>query len=154
MLRTFSKLHGLASLRLGWGYCSEDILNSLMKVRGPFSVNIAAIMAGIAAIEDITFQEKSFQHNKIWMKWLENEIQLLKLDFQPSITNFLLVQFPETADHSAKKAETFLAERGILVRGMEVYGLPNHLRVSIGNETENKILVRELKSFLENNHEY
>ena len=154
MLRTFSKLHGLASLRLGWGYCSEDILNSLMKVRGPFSVNIAAIMAGTAAIEDIKFQEKSFQHNKIWMKWLENEIQLLKLDFQPSITNFLLVQFPETADHSAKKAETFLAERGILVRGMEVYGLPNHLRISIGNEMENKILVKELKSFLENNHEY
>ena len=153
MLRTFSKLHGLASLRLGWGYCSEDILNSLMKVRGPFSVNIAAIMAGTAAIEDIKFQEKSFQHNKIWMKWLENEIQLLKLDFQPSITNFLLVQFPETADHSAKKAETFLAERGILVRGMEVYGLPNHLRISIGNEIENKILVKELKSFLENNHE-
>ena len=153
MLRTFSKLHGLASLRLGWGYCSEDILNSLMKVRGPFSVNIAAIMAGTAAIEDIKFQEKSFQHNKIWMKWLENEIQLLKLDFQPSITNFLLVQFPETDDHSAKKAETFLAERGILVRGMEVYGLPNHLRISIGNETENKILIRELKSFLENNHE-
>ena len=153
MLRTFSKLHGLASLRLGWGYCSEDILNSLMKVRGPFSVNIAAIMAGTAAIEDIKFQEKSFQHNKIWMKWLENEIQLLKLDFQPSITNFLLVQFPETADHSAKKAETFLAERGILVRGMEVYGLPNHLRISIGNEMENKILVKELKSFLENNHE-
>ena len=64
-------------------------------------------MAGTAAIEDIKFQEKSFQHNKIWMKWLENEIQLLKLDFQPSITNFLLVQFPETDDHSAKKLKLF-----------------------------------------------
>ncbi len=57
MLRTFSKLHGLASLRLGWGYASENIIANLMKVRGPFSVNTAAIMAGVAALEDLEFQK-------------------------------------------------------------------------------------------------
>ena len=154
MLRTFSKLHGLASLRLGWGYCSEYILNTLMKVRGPFSVNIAAMLAGTAAIQDIKFQEKSFQHNKKWMQWLKDEFKLLRLDFQPSITNFLLVKFPDTKNHNATNAEKFLADRGILVRGMKVYGLPNHLRISIGNEKENRVLIKELKSFLENSHEF
>jgi len=153
MLRTFSKLHGLASLRLGWGYCSEYILNTLMKVRGPFSVNTCAMLAGTAAIEDIDFQEKSISHNKVWMQWFENELNHLKLDFQKSVTNFLLVKFPETKDHSAQNAENFLADRGILVRGMKVYGLPNHLRISIGNEIENKTLIKELKNFLKKNNE-
>ena len=150
MLRTFSKLHGLASLRLGWGYASKKIIENLMKVRGPFSVNTAAIMAGVAAIEDLEFQNKSIEHNLKWMSWLKNELQLLNLDFQPSITNFLLIKFPNNNKHNAQNAENFLASKGILVRGMKVYGLLDHLRVSIGNETENFRFVEELKTFLEN----
>ncbi|MDC3116653.1 histidinol-phosphate transaminase [Alphaproteobacteria bacterium] len=150
MLRTFSKLHGLASLRLGWGYCSEYILSNLMKVRGPFSVNSAAILAGIAAIEDIEFQEKSVAHNLEWMRWFEKELKLLKLDFQPSVTNFLLIKFPNEVINSAQNAVKFLAEKGILVRGMHAYGLPNYLRVSIGNEKENLTFIKQLKSFLDN----
>ena len=150
MLRTFSKLHGLASLRLGWGYCSEYILSSLMKVRGPFSVNTAAILAGIAAIEDIQFQENSVAHNLKWMAWFEKELKLLKLNFQTSVTNFLLIKFPDEILNSAQNAVKFLAERGILVRGMDAYGLPNYLRVSIGNEEENITFIKELKSFLDN----
>ena len=148
MLRTFSKLHGLASLRLGWGYCSEYILSNLMKVRGPFSVNSAAMLAGIAAIEDIEFQEKSVAHNLEWMRWFEKELKLLNLDFQPSVTNFLLIKFPSKSRNNAQNAEKFLAEKGILVRGMNAYGLSNYLRVSIGNEEENIIFIKELKSFL------
>jgi len=87
------------------------------------------------------------------MQWFENELNHLKLDFQKSVTNFLLVKFPETKDHSAQNAENFLADRGILVRGMKVYGLPNHLRISIGNEIENKTLIKELKNFLKKNNE-
>ncbi len=150
MLRTFSKLHGLASLRLGWGYCSEYILSNLMKVRGPFSVNTAAMLAGIAAIEDIEFQNKSVAHNLKWMSWLENEIKLLKLDFQRSVTNFLLIKFPNETRYNAQNAEKFLAEKGILVRGMNAYGLSNYLRVSIGNEEENIIFINELKNFINN----
>ena len=150
MLRTFSKLHGLASLRLGWGYCSEYILSNLMKVRGPFSVNTAAILAGIAAIEDIQFQENSVAHNLKWMAWFEKELRLLKLNFQTSVTNFLLIKFPDEILNSAQNAVKFLAERGILVRGMNAYGLPNYLRVSIGNEEENITFIKQLKSFLDN----
>ena len=150
MLRTFSKLHGLASLRLGWGYCSEYILSNLMKVRGPFSVNTAAMLAGIAAIEDIQFQENSVAHNLKWMAWFEKELKLLKLNFQTSVTNFLLIKFPDEILNSAQNAVKFLAERGILVRGMNAYGLPNYLRVSIGNEEENITFIKQLKSFLDN----
>ena len=150
MLRTFSKLHGLASLRLGWGYCSEYILSNLMKVRGPFSVNSAAMLAGIAAIEDIEFQQKSVAHNLEWMCWFEKELKLLNLDFQTSVTNFLLIKFPNDVLNSAQNAVKFLAEKGILVRGMNAYGLPNYLRVSIGNEEENITFIKQLKSFLDN----
>ena len=150
MLRTFSKLHGLASLRLGWGYASENIIDNLMKVRGPFSVNTAAIMAGVAALEDLEFQKKSVQHNLKWMSWFEKELQSLNLDFQSSITNFLLIKFPSDQKHNAQNAENYLSSKGILVRGMKVYGLSNYLRVSIGTQEENIEFVNELKSFLEN----
>ena len=150
MLRTFSKLHGLASLRLGWGYCSNYILNNLMKVRGPFSVNLAAILAGTAAINDIDFQNKSIEHNIKWMSWLEKELKKLNLSFQTSVTNFLLIKFSNETKFNAQSAEKFLASRGILVRGMSVYNLPSYLRVSLGTEEENRILIKELKSFLEN----
>ena len=147
MLRTFSKLHGLASLRLGWGYASENIIENHMKVRGPFSVNTVAIMAGVAALEDLEFQKKSVQHNQKWMSWFEKELKSLNLDFQKSITNFLLIKFPDEKNYNAEHAEIFLASKGILVRGMKVYGLPNHLRVSIGNEEENIKFLNELKTF-------
>ena len=150
MLRTFSKLHGLASLRLGWGYASRKIIDNLMKVRGPFSVNSAAIMAGIAAIEDLEFQNKSVQHNLKWMSWFENELKSINLEFQPSIANFLLIKFPNNNRYNAQNAENFLASKGILVRGMKVYGLSNHLRVSIGRESENFKFIKELKKFLAN----
>ena len=150
MLRTFSKLHGLASLRLGWGYCSNYILNNLMKVRGPFSVNLAAIIAGTAAINDIDFQNKSIEHNIKWMSWLEKELKKLNLSFQISVTNFLLIKFSNETQFNAQSAEKFLASRGILVRGMAVYNLPSYLRVSLGTEEENRTLIKELKSFLEN----
>ena len=150
MLRTFSKLHGLASLRLGWGYASENIIKNLMKVRGPFSVNNAAIMAGVAALEDLEFQRKSVEHNLKWMSWFEKELTLLNLDFQSSITNFLLIKFPSDLKHNAQNAENYLASNGILVRGMKVYGLSNYLRVSIGTQDENIKFLNELKSFLEN----
>ncbi len=151
MLRTFSKLHGLASLRLGWGYSSENIIENLMKVRGPFSVNAAAIMAGIAALEDLNFQNKSVQHNLKWMSWFEKELRSLNLDFKKSITNFLLIKFPIEKKYNAENAKNFLASKGILVRGMKVYGLSSYLRVSIGADEENIKFINELKTFLKKN---
>ena len=81
---------------------------------------------------------------------VKKELQSLNLDFQSSITNFLLIKFPNNNRHNAQNAENFLASKGILVRGMKVYGLSDHLRVSIGNEIENLRFIEELKTFLEN----
>ena len=107
------------------------------------------MLAGIAAIEDIEFQKKSVLHNLKWMDWFKKELEKLNLDFQISVTNFLLIKFPNKPLKSAQNAEKFLANKGILVRGMNAYGLSNYLRVSIGNEEENIIFIKELKSFLE-----
>lgn len=153
MLRTFSKLHGLASLRLGWGYCSQYIIDNLMKVRGPFSVNTPAIIAGIAAVEDIDFQKMSVAHNFEWRAWFEKQLKILNLTFEKSLTNFLLIKFPNDIKYSAQSAEDFLAKKGILVRGMAVYNLPSYLRVSIGTEKENITLINELKIFLEKDND-
>ena len=150
MLRTFSKMHGLASLRLGWGYCSNYILNNLMKVRGPFSVNMLAMIAGKAAIEDINFQLKSIEHNINWMAWIKKELKKIGLTYQSSVTNFLLIKFPCEKQKTAENAEIFLAKRGILVRNMSGYNLPSYLRVSLGTEEENMIFIKELKSFIDN----
>ena len=84
------------------------------------------------------------------MSWLEKELKSIKLEFQPSLTNFLLIKFPDTEKFNAHNAEIFLANHGILVRGMSVYGLSNYLRVSIGTEEENITLIKKLKIFLEN----
>ena len=107
-------------------------------------------MAGIAALEDLEFQKQSVEHNIKWMSWFAKKLVLLNLEFQPSITNFLLIKFPNKDKYNAQEAENFLAKKGILVRGMKVYGLLDHLRVSIGNEEENLKFMRELKLFLEN----
>ena len=82
-----------------------------MKVRGPFSVNTAAMLAGIAAIEDLEFQKQSVIHNLKWMDWLEKELKLLNLDFQISSTNFLLIKFPSVVNKSAHNAEKYLADK-------------------------------------------
>ena len=149
MLRTFSKLHGLAGLRLGWGYCSESIINTLMSVRGPFSVNTVAIKAGIAAIEDKDFQKKSFNFNKKYMKWFEKELKKLNILYQKSATNFILIKFPILKNKDAKTAEVFLSKEGILVRSMKPYNLEEYIRVSLGTAEENKIFINRLKKFLE-----
>ncbi len=121
-----------------------------MKVRGPFSVNVAAMIAGKAAIEDIDFQKKSVEHNINWMAWIKKELKKIGLTYQSSVTNFLLIKFPCEKHKTAENAEIFLAERGILVRNMSGYNLSSYLRVSLGTEEENLIFIKELKSFIDN----
>ena len=148
MLRTFSKLHGLAGLRLGWGYCSKKILKVLMTVKPPFSVNSIAISSGIIAIQDSDFQKKSFEYNKKNMIWMENQLDELSITYKKSVTNFVLIKFPKSEKLNAKKAESFFSERGILVRSMDAYNLPEYIRVSLGKTDENKTFINNLKEFL------
>ncbi len=148
MLRTFSKLHGLAALRLGWGYANEKIINYLMTVRGPFSVNAIAIKAGILAMQDLDFQDYCYKFNLENMKWMENELNKIGIVFQKSFANFILLKLDSKDNNSAMELEKFFCSRGILVRNMKVYNLPEFIRVSLGTKNENEYFIKILTEFL------
>jgi histidinol-phosphate aminotransferase len=148
MTRTFSKIHGLAGLRLGWAYCPEGVADVLNRIRGPFNVSAPAQAAGIAAIEDAAHEEASAAHNERWRGWLSAEIEKLGLKVTPSVANFLLVHFAEDAKKGAAAADAFLKSRAIIVRRIDAYGLPNALRITIGTEDDNKAVVAALADFV------
>jgi histidinol-phosphate aminotransferase len=148
MTRTFSKIHGLAALRLGWMFGPAHVVAAINRVRGPFNVNAPAIAAGIAAIEDHEHQERARQHNTRWLGWLAQELGELGLKVTPSVANFLLIHFPEAKGHSAKEANDFLTARGLILRQVGAYKLPNALRMTVGSEEANRLVVAALEEFL------
>jgi histidinol-phosphate aminotransferase len=149
MTRTFSKIHGLAGLRLGWAYCPEAVADALNRIRGPFNVSTPALVAGVAAMEDKAHEEASAAHNERWLPWLTSEIGKLGLKVTPSVANFLLVHFPKDAKRSAQAADAFLKSRAIIVRRVDAYGFPNALRMTVGSESDNRAVVSALSAFLD-----
>ncbi len=148
MCRTFSKIHGLAAVRLGWLYGPAGIVDALNRVRNPFNVNTPAMKAGIAAIEDAAHIEKSVAHNSKWLAWLSKEIAAIGLDVTPSVGNFILIHFPDAKGKSAADADEFLTRRGLILRRVAGYGLPNCLRMTVGTEEANRLVVDALKEFV------
>ena len=151
MCRTFSKIHGLAALRLGWLYGPAHIVDALNRIRGPFNVNAPAIAAGVAAIEDTAHVEMSVAHNARWLAWLTEEIGKLGLKVTPSVANFVLIHFPHDKGRTAKEADAFLTARGLVLRQVGAYKLPNALRMSVGTEEANRLVVAALAEFLGKN---
>lgn len=145
MTRTFSKIYALGGLRLGWGYGSAAIADIYNRLRGPFNVASAAMAAGIAALADEQFVEVSRTHNTVWRNWLTQELSGMGLTVHPSIANFVLVEF---APGRAEEARLYLKSKGILVRQMGRYGLPDCLRITIGLEHEMRAVAAELRRFL------
>jgi histidinol-phosphate aminotransferase len=148
MTRTFSKIHGLAALRLGWMYGPAHVVDAINRIRGPFNVNGPAIAAGIAAIEDAAHQERSREHNTEWLAWLTEEIAKLGLHVTPSAANFVLIHFPQQKGRTAAEANAFLMKRGLILRQVGAYKLPNALRMSVGTEEANRMVVKALAEFL------
>lgn len=148
MTRTFSKIYGLASLRLGWGFGPAHIMDAMNRIRGPFNVNGPAIAAGIAAVRDKAFLERAVDHNETWLPWVTAELEKLGLSVTPSVGNFVLIHFPDVEGKRAKDADAFLLDRGCVLRLVGNYGLPNSLRMSIGSEEANKTVVSALAVFL------
>jgi histidinol-phosphate aminotransferase len=146
MTRTFSKIYGLAALRLGWAYCPAAIADVLNRVRGPFNVNAPALAAGVAALADRAHVERAVAHNDKWLPWVAAEIGKLGLEVTPSVGNFVLIHF--TSPQDAIAADEHLKSRGIILRRVAAYGLPNCLRMTIGTEDDNHKVVAALKSFL------
>jgi len=148
MTRTFSKIHGLANLRIGWLYAPAAICDVLNRIRGPFNMNGPAIAAGVAAMEDRDHEEKAVQHNNVWLEKTSAGLKALGLDVTPSVGNFALVHFPDVAGKRAPDADAFLTSRGIILRRMDAYGLPNALRLTIGSEEANNAVLATLSEFL------
>ena len=148
MCRTYSKIHGLAAVRLGWCYAPKAIAEVLNRVRGPFNVNSAAQAAGVAAIQDKAHQDRSRAHNTRWLPWLSEKIRALGLEVPPSQGNFILVRFPKVSGRDAQAAIAHLNAHGIIPRQMGGYGLPDCVRITIGLEDDNEAVVEALTEFM------
>jgi len=148
MTRTFSKIYGLASLRIGWMYGPVDIVDAINRVRSPFNLNGAAIAAGAAAIRDQAFTEKAVAYNTLWIEKVTAALEAIGLRVTPSVANFVLVHFPDSDGKRAGEADDFLTSRGYIVRAVRAYGFPNSLRMSIGIEEANLGVIDTLSEFM------
>jgi histidinol-phosphate aminotransferase len=146
--RTFSKIYGLAGLRVGFAYCPGHVADTLNRVRAPFNVNIAGQRAAIAALADRAHVERAAHHNDLWRDRLLREIRALGLRADESAANFVLIHFPNTPGKSASAADQYFTSRGLILRRMESYKLPNCLRLTVGTEEANLAFLEALKKFL------
>jgi histidinol-phosphate aminotransferase len=147
MTRTFSKIFGLAGLRLGWGYGPAEIVDALNRIRSPFNVSSVASAAGIAALEDKAHLGAAIAHNAKWLPWLSDNIAALGLELLPSVANFLAIRFPDEDGRRAADADKFLTERGLVLRAVTAYGMPEFLRLTVGSQEANERVVAALAEF-------
>ncbi len=149
MTRTFSKIHGMGGLRLGWAYCPAAIADVLNRARGPFNVSNAAQAAGCAAIGDTAFETLARTHNDYWLAWTVEQLHALGFPTTPSVCNFVLAHMPENATRTVGDLDAFLRGRGIIVRLMAAYSLPRSFRITIGRDDEMRALIAALADFVE-----
>jgi histidinol-phosphate aminotransferase len=142
-LRTFSKLYGLAGLRIGYGVGTKEMIDFMNRVRQPFNVNAAAQWAALAALADEQHVIKSLKVNREGMDYLTKEIARLGLELVPSEANFILVRVG-----NGRELFERLLRQGIVVRAMGEYDLPEHVRVTVGRKEENTRFIRELESII------
>jgi histidinol-phosphate aminotransferase len=146
MTRTFSKIFGMGGARLGWAYAPAPIADILNRVRGPFNVNAPAMAAGIAALAEPGWMEKSVAHNTEWRGKLTDALRALAITVHPSEGNFILADFGTPA--RAKAADAALRTRGLIVRAMAAYSLPHCLRITIGTAEECGMVEEALAAFM------
>jgi histidinol-phosphate aminotransferase len=143
--RTFSKAYGLASIRLGWCYSSERISSILNRVKGPFNTNTFAHKLALIALKDQEHIKMVTDENKINKKWFEEELKKLNIKFYPSFANF---SFIESSEKGANNIFNSLLEKGIIVRQLDSYNLPNCLRITIGTKDEMNKTISVLKGIM------
>ena len=152
MTRTFSKIYGLASLRVGWAYGPRAIIEALERLRSPFNLTAPAIAAATAAMRDTTHTEAAQAHNRKWKAIALQRLRSLGLEVIGESANFVLPRFPDTPGRTAADADAFLQERGIIARRVDEYGLPNHLRITLGTDEEMEAVLIALTTFMEGQH--
>ena len=148
ILRTFSKIFGLASLRVGWGYGSKKIINALNIIKPPFNVSHIAQLAATEALKDRKFIDKSIKHNLLFAKKIKTYLEQYQIFSNSISANFLLLDF-KNCKYSAKYLYEKLKQRGIIVRSTEDgYHIRNKLRLTIGSKRENLAFINAVKNIL------
>ena len=142
--RTFSKIYGLAGLRIGWGYSSKAIIQKLYEIKPPFNVSRPALFAATQAVQDISWLNKAIKHNNYWSEKIFEVIDKIGIATNKTNVNFFLLNF-DFVNKSSSQVFNKLANSGILVRQMDVYSIKKSLRVTIGNNYENKKFIKTLR---------
>ena len=145
--RTFSKIYGLAGLRIGWGYGPKNLIYALNQVKPPFNINRAALFAAAESIKDVKWLNKEIKHISRWSKIFYDNFRKLGIETNSSYGNFLLINFNKIRRNS-KKIFLKLAKSGILVRKMDIYKIKNSLRITIGNNSENKKFIKIIRKII------
>lgn len=148
MTRTFSKIYGLAAVRIGWMLAPAHVVDAVNRIRGPFNVSGPAIAAGAAAIADEAHTAAAAAHNAEWLPRLIDGARALGLTVTPSVANFVLIHFSDAPGRTAEDADAFLTERGLITRRVTAYGLPNALRVTVASAEANEAFLAALADFV------
>jgi len=143
--RTFSKIYGLAGVRLGWGYSSKEIIDTMYQIKPPFNVNRTAIAAGIEAIKDNEWTKRAIEHNTLWAKKIFSVLKELNIKTNEPATNFFLMNFEKTKINSDEVFEKLAIEK-LILRKMTQYKIPNALRLTIGNKQVNEHFIKSVGS--------
>ena len=152
VMRTFSKIHGLASLRIGWGFGAQGLIDSMERLRAPFNVSRPAQLAAAASLRDRAHIERAQEHNRKWRQIAVQRLRGLGLKVGDSAANFVLPEFSTVPGRTAADADAFLQSKGLIVRRVDNYGLPNHLRITIGNDEEMTAVLDAVTEFMEGGH--
>jgi len=142
--RTFSKIYGLAGLRLGWGYCSKEIIDAMYQIKPPFNVNRVVLAVGAEAIKDNEWTKRAIEHNTIWAKKIFFALKEYNIKISEPVANFFLINFNETKINSDEVFQKLVNKR-IILRKMTQYKIPNTLRLTIGNEEINEYFLKSIR---------
>ncbi|CAO3418843.1 pyridoxal phosphate-dependent aminotransferase [Azospirillum doebereinerae] len=148
MIQTFSKMHGLAGLRVGWGYGPAGVIEAINAIRNAFNVGAPSQAAATAALSDRDHEDATYAHNAVWLPWLSRELERVGLRVYPSVCNFVLARVPPDPSMGVQAVIDHLAGRGILVKPVADYGLTDCLRITVGREEESKALIAALAEIL------
>jgi len=143
LMRTFSKIYGLAGLRLGYGIASQELISALEKIRQPFNANLLAQTAALAALDDEEHVRKTRGNNFAGLDYFAKSLRELKLEYVPSFANFILVRVGD-----GQKVCAGMQQLGVITRPMGGYQLPEWLRISVGTPAENERCLEALKKSL------
>jgi len=143
--RTFSKIYGLAGLRLGWGYASKEIIDAMYQIKPPFNVNRAALAAGIEAVKDVEWTQRAIDHNKLWSKKIFSILREHNIKTNEPAANFFLINFNGTKINSDGAFEK-LANKRLILRKMTQYKISESLRLTIGNKDANEHFIQSFES--------